>query len=81
MTPEERQAMRKKHRPRWDEGTPRGEYECLECDKPYPCDVIKVLVECTHIIGLMTLPKGWDVIEHGQTDFAFTYCPKCGEKL
>jgi len=61
----------------------------------FPCDVIKVLdateelkpndlktkVECTHIIGLMTLPEGWDVIEHGQTDFAFTYCPKCGEKL
>jgi len=64
-------------------------------DKPHPCDVIKVLdatenlkfddlktkVECDHIIGLMTLPEGWDVIEHGQTSFAFTYCPKCGEKL
>ena len=61
----------------------------------YPCDVIKVLdatenlkfsdlkveVDCDHIIGLMTLPEGWDVIEHGQTSFAFTFCPKCGEKL
>jgi len=88
-------ALREKHRPRWDEGTPRGEYECLECDKPYPCDAIRLLdatenlkpndlktkVECIHIIGLMTLPEGWDVIEHGQTSFAFTYCPKCGEKL
>ena len=68
-----------------------GEYNSI----PYPCDVIKVLdatenlksndlkteVDCTHIIGLMTLPEGWDVIEHGQTSFAFNYCPKCGEKL
>ena len=51
------------------------------------CEVIKLLdatepaTDCTHIIGLMTLPKGWDVIEHGQTSFAFNYCPKCGEKL
>jgi len=43
MTNAERKALREKHRPRWDERTLRGEYECLECDKPYPCDVIKVL--------------------------------------
>ena len=92
MTPDERQALREKHARRWDENTPRGEYQCFGCGRvTYPCDVLKALdatenlkfndlkveVDCTHIIGLMTLPEGWDVIEHGQTSFAFTYCPKC----
>jgi len=92
MTPDELKTLREKH-----QSQPHTEWfpVCATCITQLPCDVIKVLdatenlkfndlkvkVECTHIIGLMTLPEGWDVIEHGQTDFAFTYCPKCGEKL
>ena len=89
MTLEERQTLQEKH-------SRDEKNQCFYClYERYPCDVIKVLdatenlkfnnlkveVDCTHIIGLMTLPEGWDVIEHGQTSFAFTYCPKCGEKL
>jgi len=88
MTPDERQALREKHR---SQNHTEGD-TCLE---HWSCDVIKVLdatenlkfsdlkvkVDCTHIIGLMTLPEGWDVIEHGQTSFAFNFCPKCGENL
>jgi len=92
MTSAERQALREKHAPQ--DGDPTN--PCEFCwPTAYPCDVLKVLdatenlkfndlkveVDCTHIIGLMTLPEGWDVIEHGQTSFAFTFCPKCGEKL
>ena len=89
MTLEERQTLQEKH-------SRDEKNQCFYClYERYPCDVIKVLdatenlkfnnlkveVDCTHIIGLMTLPEGWDVIEHGQTSFAFTFCPKCGEKL
>lgn len=82
MTPKERQALREKHR--WQMNN-EGDDRCNGCfSYEYPCDVIKVLdatepaTDCTHIIGPMMLPEGWDVIEHGQTSFAFNYCPKCG---
>jgi len=97
MTPEERQALRQQHYNFGiiANAINGNNDSCAKCWEIYPCDVIKVLdatenlkfddlktkVECDHIIGLMTLPEGWDVIEHGQTSFAFTYCPKCGEKL
>jgi len=93
MTPEELKTLREKHHV----GNNEADDQCQSCYSAdgYPCDVIKVLdatenlkfndlkveVDCTHIIGLMTLPEGWDVIEHGQTSFAFNYCPKCGVKL
>ena len=85
MTPAERIALREKHHV----GQNEADDQCQSCYSAdgYPCDVIKVLdatepaTDCTHVIGLMTLSEGWDVIEHGQTSFAFAYCPKCGEKL
>jgi len=44
MTPDERQALREKHSRRWENETPRGEYQCFECGRvKYPCDVIKAL--------------------------------------
>jgi len=43
MTPSQRRHYRAKHTPRWNEQTPRGEYQCLECEKQYPCDVAELL--------------------------------------
>ena len=56
-------------------------FKVLDATENLKFNDLKVEVDCTHIIGLMTLPEGWDVIEHGQTDFAFNYCPKCGVEL
>ena len=52
MTPDERQALREKHARRWDENTPRGEYQCFGCGRvTYPCDVIKVLDEVDRVMN------------------------------
>jgi len=92
LTPDERQALLEKHRRRWDETTPRCEYECFECGKvAYPCDVIKVLdatenlkfndlktkVECDHVTGSWILAG----IDGDEKWLEFTYCPKCGVEL
>ena len=92
VTPEERQALREKHK-----CCPCGYCLSDECEAgcvgDYPCDVIKVLdatenlnptdlkteVECDHekhYYGWLTSNNG-DTLYHVE----FTYCPKCGEEL
>lgn len=51
MTKDELKSLREKHARRWDEYTPRGEYECFVCGGvAYPCDVIKVLDEVDRVM-------------------------------
>jgi hypothetical protein len=82
MNTEERQALRKKHF-LWKDR------ECNYDGEPYPCDVIKVLdateptvTECDHYgvdsggtdyYGTSNPPQ--------ESDWNYTYCPKCGDKL
>jgi hypothetical protein len=92
MTPDERQALREKHR-----AVDKATYvACAGCDNEYtyakyPCDVIKVLdatenpnptpsgtPECKHRLTVTTAP-GWPY--YTEVENVFTYCPKCGEKL
>ena len=53
VTPEERQALREKHRQQscCHDCDPHCVFRCVECDFPYPCDVIKVLDWADRVIN------------------------------
>ena len=95
MNAKERQALREKHSIDWYALASRMTI-CLGCCMDFPCDVIKVLdatenlkssdleteVECEHYgvdsggtdyYGTSNPPQ--------ESDWNYTYCPKCGEKL
>ena len=96
MTPDERQALREKHRP-CDLCEPDDDcLGCAECDiDDYPCDVIKVLdatenlkfsdlkdkVECDHWVTVKKSGQYGYASSVSPEYWTHTFCPKCGEKL
>ena len=87
MNQQERDALREKHRPH---NLFNSETECFDgCNSPYPCDVIKMLdaweAKCDHYYGLGSDETERYLSEYPlnpeDLDVAFTFCPKCGEKL
>lgn len=88
MTPDERQALREKHRDNGIDGrcetchyvTPIEGTNISVCTAPnYPCDVIKVLdatePRCEHVEGGEVADGDYNIW------LSFTYCPLCGEEL
>ena len=83
MTPDERQALREKHRSVlsgfcnycWDSSDNRLQFS----REPYPCDVIKVL---DAIESQITECEHEEVADYDIDDNLISItCPKCGEKL
>ena len=91
MTPDEKSALRAKHRPCHHEGHAIHKLGwCEVCEKPWPCEVMQVL-------DAWALEEHYRLIETGLCDHAITflnddakvmtvayettYCPNCGAKL
>lgn len=91
MTPEERQALRARHRPCHHEGHAIHNLGwCEVCEKPWPCEVMQVLdawaleehyrlIE-TGLCDHATLAVDFDGVPV-QQPHATTYCPDCGKRL